>query len=77
MCSKLIRTRFHFLCGLISVFNAFPYIHCLNIINLEYVCINGLVAQSVERGTNNGMVLCSRLIRTRFHFLFGILFLFK
>ena len=77
MCSKLIRTIFHFLCELSSVFNESSYIHCLNIINLEYVCINPLVAQSVERGTNNGMVLCSRLIRTRFHFLFGLLSLSK
>ena len=77
MCSKLIRTRFHFLFGLFSVFNELAYIHCLKIINLEYVCINGLVAQSVERGANNYMVVCSRLIRTRFYFSFRLLSLFK
>ena len=77
MCSKLIRTIIHFLGELISVSNEFSYIHFLNIINLEYVYVNALVAQSVERGTNKGMVLCSRLIRTRFHFLFGLLSLFK
>ena len=37
----------------------------------------GPLAQSVERGANNGKVLCSRLIRTRFDFLFGLLSLFK
>ena len=38
---------------------------------------NGPLAQLVERGANNLKVLCSRLIRTRFHFLFGLLSLFK
>ena len=37
---------------------------------------NDPLAQSVERGANNGKVLCSRLIRTRFRFLFGLLSLF-
>ena len=32
---------------------------------------NGPLAQLVERGANNGKVLCSRLIWTRFHFLFA------
>ena len=68
MCLKLLRTRFHFLGGIISVFNEFAYIQCLKIINLEFVCINGLVAQSVERGASNSMVMCSKLIRTSFPF---------
>ena len=34
---------------------------------------NGPIAQSVEHGANNGKVLCSRLIRTRFNFLSGLL----
>ena len=34
---------------------------------------DGPLAQSVERGDNNGKVVCSRLIRTSFHFLFGLL----
>ena len=39
---------------------------------------NGLLAQSVERGANKVKVLvCSRLIRNRFHFLFGLLSFFK
>ena len=38
---------------------------------------NGPLAQWVERGANNGKVVCSRLIRTRFHFLFGLVSLFK
>ena len=43
---------------------------------------NGPLAQLVERGARNRKVLCSRfiltrLIRTRFHFLFGLLSLFK
>ena len=37
----------------------------------------GPLAQSVERGADNGKVLCSRLIRNRFHFLFGLLSLFN
>ena len=38
---------------------------------------NALLAQSVKFGANNIKVLCSRLIRTKFHFLFGMLSLFK
>ena len=34
--------------------------------------MSGPLAQSVERGANKGKVLCSRPIRTRFHFLFGL-----
>ena len=30
-----------------------------------------------ERGANNGKVVCSRPIRTRFYFLFGLVSLFK
>ena len=37
----------------------------------------GPLAQSVERGTNNGKVVCSRLIPSRFHFLFGLLSISK
>ena len=42
-----------------------------------HVIANGPLAQSVERGANNGKVACSRLVQTRFHFLFGLLSLFK
>ena len=38
-CSKLIRTRFHFLFELVSLFKQFAYIHCIKIANLAYVCI--------------------------------------
>ena len=38
---------------------------------------NGPLVKSVARGANNGKVLCSRLKRTRFHFLFGLLTHFK
>ena len=38
---------------------------------------NAQLAQSVERGANNGKLLCSRLIRSSFHFLFGLFSLFK
>ena len=38
---------------------------------------SGTIAQWVERGVINGKVLCSRLKRDRFHFLFGLLSLFK
>ena len=37
---------------------------------------NGPLAQSAERGTNNGKVVCSKLTQTRFHFLLGLLSLF-
>ena len=37
---------------------------------------NGPLAQSVERGAKNGKDLCSRLIRTRFRFLFELVSLF-
>ena len=42
------------------------YIHCLKNVTLEYVCINGPLAQvaGVERGANNPKVTCTRLIRT-------------
>ena len=38
---------------------------------------NAPFALSVERGANNGKVVYSRLIRTRFHFLFRLVSLFK
>ena len=38
---------------------------------------NGTLAQSVERGSNNGKVVCSVLIGTRFHILFGLFSLFN
>ena len=38
---------------------------------------NGTLAQSVERGANNGKVVCSGLIGTGFHFLFGLFSLFN
>ena len=47
---------------------------------LNYYCliiINSPLAQSVYRGANNAKVVFSRLIRTRFHFIFGFVSLFK
>ena len=38
---------------------------------------NGPLTQSVELGANNDKVVCLRLIRTRLHFLFGLVSLFK
>ena len=38
---------------------------------------SGPLAQLVEDGADNGKVLCSRLIRTKFNFLFGLFSLFK
>ena len=70
-------TRSHFLCGLISVLNEFAYIHCLKVIILEYFYINGPLAQLVERAANNTKVMCSKLIRTRFHFLCGLFSVFN
>ena len=51
-------------------------------ITLKFLIWNTFVsssqlAQLVERGANNSKVLCSRLIRTKVHFLFGLLSLFK
>ena len=37
----------------------------------------GPLAQSVERDAKKGKVLCSRLVRTNFRFLFGLLSLSK
>ena len=70
MCLKLLRTRFHFLGGIISVFNEFAYIHCLKIINLEYVLYqwSGISVGRACRDASNTKVMCSKLIRTRFHF---------
>ena len=52
--------------------------------NKREVKINGgweisenFIKMFVERGANNNNVLCSRLVRTKFHFLFGLLSLFK
>ena len=52
MSSRLIRATFQFLCGLLSVFRQLTYVNCSND-NLEYVCINGPLAQSAELGANN------------------------
>ena len=38
-CSRLKRTGFHFLFGIVSLFKWFAYIHCTKIVNLEYICI--------------------------------------
>ena len=48
----------------------FPFLSSLRIYTFVS---NAPSAQSVERGTNNAKVVCSRLIRTRFYFLFGLL----
>ena len=76
-CSRLIQSRFHFLCGLHFVFKYFPYINCLKNVNLEYICINGPLAQLVERGANNTYIISSRLTQSRFHFLCGLLSVFN
>ena len=77
--SKVIRNIFPFLSefGLLSLLKQFSYIHCLKMLICSMFVSNGPLAQSEERGANNGKVLCSRLMRTRFHFLFGRLSLFK
>ena len=79
LCSRLTRTRFRFLLALLFLFSQIAYIHCIKIVNLFYKAFvsNGPVAQLVECGANNGKVLCSRLKRTRFRFLFALLFLFS
>ena len=46
-------------------------------LNCSIFLSNGPLAQSVERGSNNGKVLCSRLKQITFHFLFGLLSLFE
>ena len=62
---------------LFSVFKLFAYVNCLQIVNLEYVCISGPLAQSVERGDNIGDDTSSRLIRTKFQFLYRLLSILK
>ena len=49
----------------------------LNMLICSTFALNGQIAQLVERGAINRKVLCSRFIRARFHFLFGLLSLFK
>ena len=48
-------------------FNAQKMLSCSTFVS------NVPFAQSVERGTNNGKVVCSRLTPNRFYFLFGLL----
>ena len=38
-------------------FEYFAYINCVKTVNLEYVCVNGKLAQSAERGANNAKVI--------------------
>ena len=38
---------------------------------------NGPLTQSLDRGANNAKVVFSRSIRTRFHFIFGLLSLIE
>ena len=47
------------------------YIHCLKIVNQIYVCVNGPLAQSVQRGANKGKVVSSKHIPIRSPFLCG------
>ena len=75
--SRLIRTSFHDLSGLLSVFNKFVYNNRLKMLILRTFSSVVPIAQWVERSAINGQVPCSRLIWTRFHFLFGLLSLFK
>ena len=59
MSSTLVRTRFHFLFGLLSIFKQFP---CgLKNVNLELFL--SMVRQSAERAPNN-TVMHSRIMRT-------------
>ena len=76
-CSRLIRTRIHFLFVLLSLFR---YFACIQFLKMFISCTfvsNAPLAQLAERGTNNGQVVCSRPTRTTFHFLFGLLSLFN
>ena len=41
----------------VDYFEYFAYINCVNTVNMEYVCINGKLAQSAERGVNNAKVI--------------------
>ena len=77
ICSRLIRTNFHFLFGMLPLFNQFAYIHCIKILIWGTFVSSSPFAQLVERGVNNAKVECSRLKPSRFHFLFGSLSLFK
>ena len=48
----------------------------INIVINSFVS-NGPLAQSVEHGANRSKVVFSRLIRTKFLFLFGLLSFFR
>ena len=76
VCSRLIQTRFYFVVGLLFIFKLFAYIYCIKMLICSTFVSNDSLAQSVERGANNSKVVCSGIIRTRFHFLFGLLSLF-
>ena len=77
LCSRLIRSSFHFLFGLLSLFSSLRIFIALKMLFWNTFVSNGPLAQAAERGANNGKVLCSRPIRSRFSFLFGLLSLFK
>ena len=76
VCSRLIQTRFYFVFGLLFIFKLFAYIYCIKMLISSTFVSNDSLAQSVKRGANNGKVMFSGLIRTRFHFLFGLVSLF-
>ena len=77
LCSRLIRTRFHFLFGLLLFLSRLGTFIVLNMLICSTFASNGQIAQLLERGANNGKVLCSRILRTRIHFSYGLLSLFK
>ena len=53
------------------------YNNRLNVLILSPFVSSDLLAQLVERGANNAKVVSSRLLRTSFHFLSGLLSVFK
>ena len=78
MSSRLMRNIFQILCGLLSIFyKYFPQINFLQMLIWSSFISMVRLVQSVERGANNAKVMSSRLIRRRFHFLCGLLSIFK
>ena len=75
--SRLIRTRSYFYLDYLLVLSSLRTFIELKMLFWSTVVSSGPLAQSVERSANKRKVPCSRLIRTRFHFLFELLSLFK
>ena len=71
------RPDFYFLFGLVSLFKYFAYIYCIKMIICSTLGSNSPLAKLESVNANNGKVVRSRIMRTRFYFLFGLVSLSK